>query len=1073
MRRLLLLLLPTSLLLTGCPTEPPARVYPIETADQRVGGPSALAIEGDWILENEHIRAGILSERCVGTPGVDQVCSSPGPGLFGGSVIDIDLNRHDAAHSSGRGNDQFAEMFSAVNLDVTMVESVEVLADGSDGGPAILRVQGPPGDYISYIGLLGGILGLADGWYTTDYILRPGDPYLTLRTHISFQAPAAGQDIVKPAVDPCGWVQGDEGLPCDDVLVEIPRDERVPTVDALNNGATQFGDFFFAGGNVDIFLPGIGFQEDHAVVEMMNAGINPFVDPFDLPWVAATGDGVSYALGTGGQMAAPIFTSSLTAVYGAAFWPELDADGDPIQPPDGTVMTYQRFVGLGDGDIQSAVDALYVAFADHGMPVGLGTIEGRVVEEGTLDPVSGVDVLVYIDDPTAGVDIHGLPPRELLVSHFRTDDGRDSIPDGSFSGRLPGGAYLLVTKDASRGLGEPREVLVPDGGIVQTGLIAAQPGTLEVEVVDERGRGLPCKVSLRPIDEYTDISLPDLGDTYIGGGYSKALLLARGSGRVELPVGRYDVLITRGLEYGIWDSVDGGWPDGVVISPGQTSTIDAVVGLEVDSTGFISADLHVHATPSHDSGIPLATRAISMASEGVDFMSANDHDVITDYRPIIEELELGPWLQATVGLETTTMELGHYLAFPLKIDYAAEAGGALDWTGMTPLQMIDGLKALGSYSPQETSVLVAHPRDGILGYFDQFGLDHFSGDYLSPTIDIPLMNGLANPLILEKNFTLDFDGFELFNGKRFELIRTPTQDEMDRHRAYLDGETGGSPVDMYEILSRTLEEQAALDDLSQDFFITTEMEGTVDDWFNLLNLGFRHTAIGNSDTHGLTSTEAGCPRNFVMSDVDAPELIDERDVATAVNEHRVVPSYGPIIRFSADGMPMGSDVVSDTGTVTLDIEVQAPRWMLVDRVELYENGRLIGEFTDDALDPDGVVKFDRQIEVTPTVSAIDGTPQDAWYVVIALGNDDLAPVFTPVDIPHLQLNDIVVGALSEIDLGSLSAAVASEGPPLPKTFPVFPYAITNPIWVDVDGTGNFDPLGRIPAWFRPTPEPEE
>ena len=43
------------------------------------------------------------------------------------------------------------------------------------------------------------------------------------------------------------------------------------------------------------------------------------------------------------------------------------------------------------------------------------------------------------------------------------------------------------------------------------------------------------------------------------------------------------------------------------------------------------------------------------------------------------------------------------------------------------------------------------------------------------------------------------------------------------------------------------------------------------------------------------------------------------------------------------------------------------------------------------------------------------TPQqDSWYVVIAMGNDDLAPVFTPVDIMPVQLQDIVDGAVAEI-----------------------------------------------------------
>jgi hypothetical protein len=1071
MRRLLLLLLPLLVIvLPGCPAEEaPASVYPIETADQRVGGPSALAIEGDWILENGEVRVGLLSERCVENPGLPDICSSPGPGLFGGSLIDIDLQRNDSRYGSGRGQDQFAEMFSAMNLDVTAVQTVEVLADGSDGGPAILRSQGPPGDYISFIGLLGGILGLADGWYITDYIVKPGDPYVTVRSHMILMDWREG-DPSPP--DPCGWVQGDAGLPCDQFLVDPPMDERIPTVDALNAGATQFGDFFFAGGNTDIFLPGIGFQEDHAVVETMEAGVNPFVNPFGLPYIAATGDGVSYAMGTGGWLAAPIFTSSLTAVYGAAFWPELDEDGDPIQPPDGTVFTYERYLAVGEGDVGSAVDNLYTAFADNGRPVELGTLTGHVLEMGSLDALSGVQILVYVNDPDSERDALGLPPKEDLFTHFTSDVGRDDVPDGSFGGRVPGGEYLLVVKDPTRGLGTPREVTVPDGGVVQTGLYAARSAILEVEVIDDWSRPLPCKVSLRPVDEGTDISLPDLGDPYIGGGYSKVFLLPAGTGRMDLPAGRYDVLITRGLEYTLYDSASSGWPDGVVLNPGQVSRIDAVLGREVDSTGFISADLHVHATASHDSGIPLETRVISMVSEGVEFLAGTDHDVITDYRPVIESLGLDMWLQATPGLETTTMELGHYLAFPLQIDYQAENGGALDWTGLQPFQLIQELQELGAWGPTETAVIVAHPRDGILGYFDQYGLSHFEGSLLTPELDPSFLN-IGNELLAEDNFTLDFDGFELLNGKRMELIRTPTQAEMDCHRSFLDGEPlpgCESGVDIYDIIARTMEEQTALEDFSQDFFITRELEGTVDDWFNLLNLGYRHTGIGNSDTHGLTSTEAGCPRNYVVSDVDSPELIDERDVAAAVREGRVVTSYGPLIRFTADGHGIGSDVDAPSGTVTLNIEVQAPRWMLVDRVELYENGRLIAEFDGDLVDSDGVIKLDREIPVAPTTQ--DGLPQDAWYVVTAMGRDPLAPVFTPVDIPHLQLNDIVVGALSEIDLGALGDSVAAEGPPIPLSYPVLPFAITNPIWVNVDGTERFDPLGEIPIWFRPAPEDE-
>ena len=1058
------------LLLPACPEpgEAPAAAYLIERRDQSVGGPSAAAREGDYILENGFVRAAILSDRCTGE-GIARVCSSPGPGLFGGSMIDIDLQRTDVEHSSGHGLDQFAEMFSAVNLDVTATETVEVLADGSDGGPAIIRVQGPPGNYISYIGLLGNILGLADGWHITDWILKPGDPYVTIRTTFVVMDDT---DVAPP--DPCGWAPGDEGLPCDQFLLE---NDFHRTVDALNSGATQFGDFFFAGGDVDIFLPGIGFQEDKAVVDALVGGNNPFVNPFRLPFVGATGKGVSYVLGNGSDLAAPIFTSSLTAVYGAAYVPDVNDEGNPIQPDEGAVFTYERYLGVGQGDIGTALESLLVAYAERAIGFPQGRIEGRVVEETTLEPLSGVDVLVF--EATDERDANAMPPKSALLTQWSTDVGEDSVPDGSFGGTMPAGDYLLVVNDESRGPSQPRAVTVPDGTLVETGLIAPRGGVLELSVIDADGRDLPCKVSLRPLDPSMAASLPDLGDPYIAGGISRVVFASSGHARIEVPVGRYDVIVTRGIEYSIWNSADEDYPDGVVVGPGLTSRVDPVLFREVDSTGFIAADLHVHAVDSHDSGVPLDLRVATMVAEGVEFIASTDHDYIVDYRPVIEEMGLDYWLQATVGLETTTMEIGHYLGFPLKIDLDAESGGALDWTGKTPTEIVAGLRELSLYGPNDAFIFVAHPRDGILGYFDQFGLDAFAGERLRPRLEASLLN-LANPMLEASNFTLDFDGLELFNGKRFDFIRSPTQEEIDCQQSFQDGEPlpgCEQGMSMYDIVARTMAEQESLEDLDEPFFITTDVEGQVDDWFTLLNLGYRHTALGNSDTHGLTGTESGCPRNYVVSDVDEPELLDERDVARAIKEHRVVASYGPLIRFTVDGYPVGSDVTSESGSVTIDIEVSAPRWMLVDRVELYENGALIAEFAGDEVDPDGVIKYEGRFAVAPTDGA--GNPQDAWYVVIAMGPDDLSPLFTPVAVPKLQLNDIVVGALGEIDLGALSSAVAGEGPAMPRTYPVMPYAITNPIWVDVNGgdmdldSRPFDALGEVPAWFRPAPEPPD
>src|SRR5690606_11599373 len=151
-----------------------------------------------------------------------------------------------------------------------------------------------------------------------------------------------------------------------------------------------------------------------------------------------------------------------------------------------------------------------------------------------------------------------------------------------------------------------------------------------------------------------------------------------------------------------------------------------------------------------------------------------------------------------------------------------------------------------------------------------------------------------------------------------------------------------------------------------------EFNGVIEDWFAMLNLGFRHTALGNSDTHDATTIEAGCPRNYVLSSTDSPFAIDEQEIADAVKAHRVVASYGPFVQFWIDDGMIGDDVEADGDTVEARISVQAPTWVDVDVVQLYENGTLIREF--DVSDTNGeTVRFDEAFELQPE--------RDAWYVV--------------------------------------------------------------------------------------------
>ena len=132
-------------------------------------------------------------------------------------------------------------------------------------------------------------------------------------------------------------------------------------------------------------------------------------------------------------------------------------------------------------------------------------------------------------------------------------------------------------------------------------------------------------------------------------------------------------------------------------------------------------------------------------------------------------------------------------------------------------------------------------------------------------------------------------------------------------------------------------------------------------------------------------------------------------------------------------------------------------------MELYENGALIHEWN---LEPDHDPLLDLATRVTLNPE------RDSWYVVIALGEDDLSPMFTPVDIMPIQLQDIVDGAIGELSIGPFDlSSFATNGAPLPRTFPIRPFALTNPIWVDKEGDG-FDPPG-IPAWLERPPSEDE
>lgn len=149
----------------------------VRSGDGGFGGPRAACRTGDWVLENDHLRVCIADER------------SMSPMLFDGGNI-VDIVRRDAP-----ALDELYYMVTASKLLNQGADLVELVDDGSGGGPAVLRVTGP--DVLTMFGaatvgpLLFPPIGLS---FVTEYRLSPETQHLEIATWVS--RPGAGKTSV-------------------------------------------------------------------------------------------------------------------------------------------------------------------------------------------------------------------------------------------------------------------------------------------------------------------------------------------------------------------------------------------------------------------------------------------------------------------------------------------------------------------------------------------------------------------------------------------------------------------------------------------------------------------------------------------------------------------------------------------------------------------------------------------------------------------------------------------------------------------------------------------------------------
>lgn len=933
------------------PTGQVARVKQIENENELIGGPAAFGRVGDWLLENDRIRA------IVQRPEADQMQL----GTYGGNLIDADVRRP----MGEPGNDRVGMIIPYFNVATTSrPDRVVVVNDGADGGAAILRTCGEDGN-LEYLDLEStfALFGIGINYdssaelpirVSNDYILAPGSNVVEIVTTVANQGGTL-QLAVGDVIDSGGaeelYATNSQGFGSLSFAALLGGQPPTRYLGFHSPGST-WGFVPDQPKNASVSISGVtgvvaGFRD---VLDVVGSDPNDFETPHAALFRVGRGQRISHRRGivitdgTGG-------IAEVARVYHARHTPAATSHTGNVSDPDG--------------------------------------------------PVAGVRIALLAASTDAAVDRY---PETVT----------ETDANGDYSLTVPDGEYWLLADRAGRGV--PTYVGGTPGTITTLGELQLLPATkitvgpgsalpdidfpraahLDVTVTTPAAGPVAARLTVVGSDPTPDDSVFRDPIERIHSSIVASALTRTGTHRFEIEAGTYDVYASRGLE---WSRAQAP----ATVTEGATVAIPLNVGRVVDTPGWISADFHVHMLNSPDSRIPLATRALNGATEGLDAIVTSDHDFITDLGPEIAALGLSTSLACVVGNEVTTWNYGHFNVFPLTRDAADPTGGAYKWAG-------DRNATVSNRTPAEifADIDLANPGTQVeqVNHARGFKLQSY---YTAIELDTATLQSKSDPEFLRiappagataddtKLFYAGFDAQEVANGA---------------------GEPG-----------------------------TPGYFANLNDLFALLSHGLQIVGTGNSDTHTVFSGQLGYPRNYVKIANDDPAQLGANLEAfsQSIVEGQLYFTTGPQLLVTATGATTGGPgalVTPSGGSVTVEARMVMPDWVAVDTLRIYVNAT-----------------------GTTTPSDVDGNetaPAPAYTVdLVPL----LATTSAGAGLSRRQgMASQVVTIPAGTDAWIVVTAEALDAG-TPSLFPVIPnpsvkaFALSNAIYVDGNGNGTWDPPG--------------
>jgi hypothetical protein len=420
-----------------------------------------------------------------------------------------------------------------------------------------------------------------------------------------------------------------------------------------------------------------------------------------------------------------------------------------------------------------------------------------------------------------------------------------------------------------------------------------------------------------------------------------------------------------------------------------------------------------------ESGALLAfNRIMSLKGRGAVHVPFGTYDVTVSRGP---EWEIATSRRVKVGAQGATIaaRLKHVVETPgwISGDFHVHAARSPD--SRVPMQ-----DRIYEFVADDVQMIVSTDHNVISDY-DPYIRELDAGRYITSAVGDEMTTGgwgHFGAFPLPRDLERAGQGAVLVHGRKpldfFNDVRVNAPGALiDVHHPRIDSEIGYFDIAHFDARGDRAEKPG----FSWDFDAVEVMNGyqdpvrrsvdrVVDDWFSLLNHEHLVTATGNSDTHHLTFNIGGYPRNYVKVQDDRPHAVDGGQIARALKAHRAFFTTAPFVSLVVNGGTIGDLVPARGGKVRAEITVQAAPWVSVERVTLYLNGQEAKRWAVPA--GTAAARFHDTADLT--------APADGYVVVRVDGEKSLAPV---------------VGDR--------------------KTFTAYPFALTNPVFLDVDGDGRY------------------